>query len=194
MPSRHNAEKRRGKAFPFAGLILSWALLAAVPLSAQENRIYTDLLCPVSGLFFGAVHLRAGLESLIVGRASWGVEAEFYYSSPLVDSFVQADALFLVRFRPSGRAATDGGLYAGAGLGLGWSSVRPAGMELERLAGILAAEAGWSMRLFASHLYLEPFVRGFIVAPSASDDTIVSAGAELGLRLGWIFDSYGRDQ
>ena len=197
MRSRHEAAHHDGTAFPIAGLILIASLIAGTPLSAQEDaasqafrhpRIYADLLSPGTGLIYGAAHLRAGLESPLAGRASWAVEGEYYYSAPGEDSFVQADLLMLARFRPLDNPAKGGGWYVGAGTGLGWSSISSAATGTESFAGIATAETGWSIRrLFASPLYLEPFIRGYIVAPAASGNTAITAGTELGLRFGYTF-------
>lgn len=164
----------------FLALVLGAEVHSAVVRGADSGgiRVGTDLLAAGTGAVLGALHLRAEVAFPVSDRIAWALEGEFYRTAPAADSFTQADVLAVGRFRPwSGEAA-----YLGAGVGFGTAGARSDGDATIESAGILSAEAGMTFRPFSARVYLEPFARAFAVF-----GTDLTAGAEVGFRVGWMF-------
>jgi hypothetical protein len=181
-------------------LLIAVLLAAAQALAAQAGRpierAYLDAGAVAEGAILKAAHPRLGLELGIAERWSVGAEADLYYSRSEdgTGEVSQAGLLGLGRWRPSKEkgpslAAGAGALlfsaYASAGAG-GGSDYRET-----RLCGLLAAEASWTLALFRSPLYLEPMLRGYLVAGRSDRGGawFILPSAEAGLRLGWRFSA-----
>jgi hypothetical protein len=153
---------------------------AAPPPSVPgAARVYADLPALATGAAQGSFHPRGGFEQPLSERLSWAVEGEFYHTAPGDDYFLQADILALAKLRP----VPGGRFYFGAGVGPGWASSKAGKTKTVAFAGILCAEAGVTFRPFGGAVYLEPFVRPYAVFRPG-----FSAGADAGLRAGWVFD------
>jgi hypothetical protein len=160
---------------------------------------YLDTYALGSGIALSAFHLRSGVDFPLKRNLTWGLEGEFYTSSPSDTAFIQGAILGIFRWHPF----ASSGFFLGSGPGLvvaSSSDVAYAGgtaaYEDLHLEGALLGETGWTFSFQSLPLYIEPFLRGFVVggidslkgsAVANSYGWVINASGEFGLRVGWKF-------